>query len=249
LGQELLIKTINLLPQLALLFKCIKYDKPEKNQIYLNFIFEGMNVVEDKYYDTYGTVHYFYNPGIYLLNGMTLGYDGNQRLGRMIAVRSVEGHFYIEPAHTYCGHQAVRLMIVVDTQPKGTAATVPMILQANSVVSPRNYDYGDRFEILWDRVWTLGPIGYDGLQAPIYSSISSDPRGPVGNEGSQAAIDGSVTLEFSHPIITEYNDSDTGLIVDISKNAIYFVAFGSQTLARDEYLGPGHLRIRFTDVK
>lgn len=95
-----------------------------------------------------------------LLNGLTQGAGGSERLGRQFTIKSIGLNVYIEPALTTVPGLC-RLIIFYDTQCNGAApATADVVLEAATVAgwatSHLAMAQRERFKIVYDKRYMLG---------------------------------------------------------------------------------------------
>lgn len=102
---------------------------------------------------------------ITLLNGMAMGYDEGERIGREMFMDSIviKGWKYPQ-SEAVLNLENARTMLIYDKAPNGVAPTVADVLEEVSVSSYYNWDNKDRFVVLYDRSDVLGPFlgGYTG---------------------------------------------------------------------------------------
>lgn len=169
-------------------------------------------------------------PAMVLLNPCAQGSDFNQRIGRRISIRSWYIRGYITNGTTPVS-QPVRLMIVLDKQPNGAAATSQDVLRSAATVvadtdTPNNLDNRERFRVLMDKVTTIQTNG--------------------------GTTSGSADRYYFKKykkcnIQVTYNDPNSG-IGSINTNAIWIVALG--LFATGSANAPTYTfasRLRFTD--
>lgn len=115
-----------------------------------------------------------------LLNGLTQGTSGSQRIGRQILMTHMQWY--------YAQNQLSRLALVYDTQTNGSAPTAADIFQDSAdQFSPYNFSNLERFCILYDSLYDttpeLLPINrYMDFPINKYTSYN------VGNAGTVADI-------------------------------------------------------------
>lgn len=147
------------------------------------------------------------SQGLVPLNLIAGGTAYNQRTGNSVKAFSnlMRAHFTTtEPDNS----TMVRCCLILDTQAH-TASPIPSDVFQNtsagivSILTPINYLNGDRFKILWDRVWTIGP--------------SSDV--PSGSPGVTDTVIKSCYKKMSTNF--RYNDATTS---NFDTNGLYFWA-------------------------
>ena len=101
---------------------------------------------------------------INLINGVAVGTDDTNRIGRVINMANAEIRISYEPntAGNSQNGDVIRCLLVYDQQTNGTAPTVSQVLQNNNYTEPYNSDFEDRFTILYDE--------YTNLEANTYTA-------------------------------------------------------------------------------
>lgn len=170
--------------------------------------------------DTTGTVT--------LLNGIATGTDFTDRIGRKIILKSIFVRGLVGPVDTSTGTNCARILIVYDMQANGSAPAVTDILKTADSRDQINLNNRDRFKILFDKQWTLGPfdgvtLGYIG--APSVANVKLYRR---------------LNLE------TLFNGT-TAAIGSIATGSIYMVTIGNQAAANGSSFQVS-TRIRFVDA-
>jgi len=187
-----------------------------------------MNIVDKKCIDFAGQANIIFNASIVTLNGLMLGPGIANRDGQTAYFWKIKGSYIVGSVNSYDSNQAFRVVIVVDSQSNMGAPNYYDVFQSNYLNTDQQRDTGSRFKFLYDRISTLGMIGYDGKRGTIVEEFN---------------------LKFKEPIVTQYIDgASTGTYLDISKNAIFMIIFGQETYATHGYLGTFYVRCTFTDV-
>lgn len=139
-----------------------------------------------------------------LLNGCVQGSDFDERIGRSIKMKSIQFDMIISKNASATVQQYVRVMLVLDKDPKATAPTFQEIVQLTTspIVSPRNLTYRKRIVILKDFVVCLGINSSDAQKRSYYRKLDSH---------------------------TIYNSSNVGTIADIAENSLYLVLVSDAT--------------------
>ena len=88
---------------------------------------------------------------VLLLNGCARGDDINERTGRRTTMASLEAKIYTYATTTTGASQIHRHLLVLDTQPNGSALTALQVLSAADTFSSRNLENRARFRVLMDR--------------------------------------------------------------------------------------------------
>lgn len=166
-------------------------------------------------------------PSLILMNGIQNGTAYYNRVGTVISIRSIELRLnFISTAGTGVD-QIQRYSLVLDRQPNGVAPLYTDIYGAIgglvNFTSLRNLENRKRFKILWDRSYSVNINTGSNYQKYLY-------------------------LKIRRPIITTYTSASTGLVSDITTNALYFVSIGSQASGPTAGAVQGNGRIRFVDT-
>lgn len=191
----------------------------------VRFLKELVNV-EFKFLDKDHTGAFFIDSSatnsFFLLNGLQTGDTSNDRDGDSVRYKSIQiaGTLFADSVSKV---GPVRIILFIDKSPNGTAPTVSNLLASSASVtnlySPRNLDYKKRFVILSDQL--LNPsYGNDTECLPfkIYKKINMH---------------------------TVYGLGNTGLIGDISSNALYLVLLSQESTNRPS--GELYSRLRMID--
>jgi len=128
----------------------------------------------------------------------------------------------------------MRIMVVVDKQPNGTALTASTLFQQIVCFnSPTNILWRKRFVVLRDDFHDFGAVTVDS------------------NVGTEFGHDHYTYNTYIKKLITtDYSTStDLGVIADLSTNAIYLICYASRYTEGDDEVLPigGYCRIRYYD--
>lgn len=149
-----------------------------------------------------------------LLNPLSQGTANGTRVGDQVRFTDLDVRLtlYNTPTNTAW----VRIMIIKDMQPNGAAPTLANLLSdtGGGVVSFRNLDYGKRFRVYADRVYSLMANDLETPAQPMFVKFHVDLKG---------------TKKKNLPNITEYGLGNAGTIADISKGAYYLVSLSNLT--------------------
>lgn len=170
-------------------------------------------------FDTTGTVT--------LLNGTATGTDFTNRIGRKVNWRSflIQGLIQVSTSPAFVSLN--RIMIVYDSQPNGALPAVTDVLQQATAVSPLNLNNRDRFRVLLDKRFALGPYN------TTVSSSVADRTCMHLNKYRKCNVD------------TIY-DGTTAAIADIQSGSVFMLTIGTQP-ATSNHLFTGTVRMRFVD--
>jgi len=210
------------------------------------------NNKERKYYDTPGQTFAVNTTGTFILAHIpVLGSDYNNRIGRKTLIKSlyIRGEIMINPAGSVEGFPAIprtvkaqvaRMIILLDTQPNGVAATTLNLLKEAEPLSHLNADNRDRFRILKDKLFTFDPW--------VYNPIAGAPAA-----ASQYCCFGktnyAIKIYKKLNIETVFNNSVDQTIAAINTNALYVYFIGNHVQNDDlEVKAKVSFRVRFDDI-
>ena len=159
---------------------------------------------------------------VLLLNGCARGDDINERTGRRTTMVSLEAKIYTYATTTTGASQIHRHLLVLDTQPNGSALTPLQVLSAADTFSSRNLENRARFRVLMDRRFSLSAATLSGSRRvfKFYKRL--------------------------HIPVT-YNGGDAGTVADIVTNSLYWIGIGSEAAGPTAGAAQGFFRVRFTD--
>lgn len=166
--------------------------------------------------------------GVTLLNPIPVGASVNQRIGKKVALKSLQMRGVIvglQPLHFFSENTVI---IVYDRKPAGALPSVTDILANDNSNSMNNDVNAPRFKIIrrWDHV----------LLGNIVNSITST---------TAVNLDAFVDLK-GLPVI--YKATGTGTIGDIETGALYLVTLGTGTAVPAAYATlQAAFRIRYSD--
>lgn len=154
-----------------------------------------------------------------LLNGMNKGDNINNREGQQIKTMSILFRATIN-INSLATATAVRIMLVVDSQPNGAAFTVANLLEntVQVIQSPINIGNKRRFLVLFNKVLTLSINGRRKAYFNYFKKVM---------------------------LKTVFNNGNAGDETDITTNTIYFVAFSDESANQPTI--NYYSRIRFVD--
>jgi hypothetical protein len=174
--------------------------------------------------------------GYSLLNGLQVGFQPYNRLGRKITLASLDFSLLIAPtafSGTLGAFERLRCMFVYDRQPSQVttstatnafpltadlvasySATGGVSTDATSLPNPLN---SSRFLILWDSLTYAPPYHYNGT-TKLYTV------GPqLDTERGTWSVQASIPLDG---LVTRFNGNSRGDITDITTGALYFAYIG-----------------------
>lgn len=234
----------------------------QQNQVISNLqvkVNKLRNEIELKYHDEEMFGVEFQNAtaaaSIVLQNGVAqsaLVSSATTRIGNEVRMTSfqLKGRILRDP--TELASQTVRLILVYDKAPKGTAVTFGEVLQVNTLgnvsnvpYAPYNNDYaGNRLKILYDKMYTLSPNCPDAWNTATALPPGVDVTTISGYGPCEKLIKFKIRLDKK----TNYGLATGGTIADIASGALYLLFVGSETAANANYSFSGVSRTIFTDA-
>lgn len=155
----------------------------------------------------------------WLLNGIGLGNEVYNRIGRQIFMKNLELRGFINQQNGALNEQVCRVAVLYDRQSNGTAPTAAMLWDLSGatsyVASQYNLDNRDRFKVLYDKVLSIAP--------------------PLVNDSRK-----NIVAHIPLNLYATFNYSNTGTITDIQTGALYVV------MVCEAPLGLVNLRTTFT---
>lgn len=121
-----------------------------------------------------------------LINGLTRGYDEDNRIARKVIFLHLEVHCYALATAGTGTPQPGRMLVVCDHQSNGATPAVLDILQMANPRSPMNYDNRHRFTVLADWYYSLCNYTGTAVKGETYNtarSIKIPARFDTGNGG------------------------------------------------------------------
>lgn len=172
------------------------------------------------------------------------GTDMTNRIGRKVLLKtvyikgSIEPNWAANPLPTTVTipSQEVRMILFVDYQPNGAApATTDLLTHAESNAH-LNLNNRDRFKVLADKVWELGPI-------TAVTTAQSAVLNACGNQIFKVKLFKRINVEMV------FNAGSAGSIADVQTGALYMFWIGS-TAASATFAASAGLasRVRFVDT-
>jgi len=159
------------------------------------------------------------------LNVVAQGAAQNQRVGRQITIKALQIQGRATANASITTPSIGRMIVYLDTQTNGAAATVGQILASASYSSYMNLEYTPRFRIIYDKRFEFNPTVADGVAF-------------IGQNYS-------VNLYKKCNIKIDYDNTlDTGVIATQRTNNIGVLLIGS---SNDQVSFNGTCRIRFAD--
>lgn len=155
---------------------------------------------EEKLIDSDSSANVLNTPQFLLLNGVDLGTDNTNRIGR--SIKMVSNYFRATVTkHASASTTFLRCLIVMDKQPNNVAPGITDILATSTMDSPRNIDESKRFVIIKDNTYVLN---------------ANNPQAFIKNYRKMS----------EH---VEYNGTGN-TVASISTNSLYLVLFSTETV-------------------
>lgn len=179
---------------------------------------------------------------VVLLNGLSLGTDYSNRIGRKVYMTSVQfsGYVQADAAAVATGAavtsytQQVRLLIVYDRQPNGAAPAVTDVLTVAAPQAQLNLNNRDRFKILFDKHYVFGPVVAQAAAPTI--TTASEPL----------IYNFNPMVKMTLPTI--FNGGNAGTVADMSTGSLYLVAVGTTAAGTTDANLVASSRVRFFDA-
>lgn len=169
-----------------------------------------------------------------LLNGVAVGTDYTDRVGRLAKMESVQLRGIVRTVDNNTNESLGRILLVWDSQPNGAAiATIADILSAATACSFNNLTNRDRFKILRDHHIYLPKISDTATQSFA-----------TGSAGNGCLVNDYVRLGEGY--VTQFGGT-TAAIGSIQHGALLLVTIGSEAAA-DGGSFVAAARVRFTDA-
>ncbi len=166
------------------------------------------------------------------VNGIKQGVGEKERIGRKCVIRSIGWRYRltlpeVDAVANPGAGDTVRVIVYLDKQANGAAATVTGILETGDFQSFNNLANKGRFRILMDKVVTLS-----------YLALASDNAAVVSSPGVRRSYswfkDCNIRIEF---------DNTTGALSEIRSNNVGILLVGETSVAGFE----SKMRLRFSD--
>ncbi len=145
------------------------------------------------------------------LNLIPQGTEQSQRIGRKCTLKSINVRFNVKlgsQTGPLAASETVRVMVVLDKQCNGLAATVAGLLETANYQSFNNLAEKSRFRVLCDRTYDLNAQASSG-------AAGADETAPV-------VINDTLFKSVNLPI--EFNEGATGAITEIRSNNVFMLA-------------------------
>lgn len=165
-----------------------------------------------------------------LINGIAIGDSINGRIGRKVTMKSLmlRGNIAWDnggPSNT----QTFRVLVVYDKQTNATLATAGDVFSTASGLTMQNLANRERFLVLMDKQYTVGPVSNAATTTYLASPQSFNIK---------------KFIKLSHSVIY---GTDAALIADIASGSLLIVTIGTAAAGN----GDGNLnlqtRMRYTD--
>lgn len=189
-----------------------------------------LGLMEKKVVDTASASYACDTTGsVTLVNGMAQGSDFTNRIGRKYTNVAVQLEGFLSPQDSTVGTTKCRIMLIYDTQPNSALPVITDVLTASTSSSFMNLNNRDRFKVLCDENYTLGPVNNTASQAFA---------------GSPTAQNISIYKKINLETIC---DGTTAAIGDVQSGSIFLLTIGSSAPAfAFDFIGA--VRTRFIDA-
>lgn len=172
--------------------------RPTKRARYNRTIYRKPTITEYKYAtQTKALTEVTSTAAFTLLNGLALGNDYNNRVGRKVNWWSLQLKMLIK-GDTGGVPENLRMLVVKDKQPNGAEFGITDLLDAATMYSQKNLNNRSRFTILADRVYNI-----DGV--------------------TKLECSDKAFFRFKGKTQTTYNSGATAVIGSIETNSLYLV--------------------------
>lgn len=198
------------------------------------------NNVERKVADLNVATYNISTTGVFqMLANPTTGSDMTNRIGRKICLKSVyiRGLIVSEASRSgvaaQLAPQVARMVILIDQQPNGAAPAALDFLKEANALSQLNLDGRDRFKVLVDKQWFIGPYV---LNATATTAVAELPN------------QGYVYKKYKKMNEEVVFSTSTGGIADIQSGCLLAFFIGtnaSGTNSDANFIGT--FRVRYTD--
>lgn len=190
-------------------------------------------------------------PSLALLNGLSVGNNFYQRVGRQVVLHSLRVKGYVVPTRgnaAAVNNQSARILVVYDRQPNGVLPNNQDIIQGIDSLGGTTFDADqhpnlnnrERFLILRDDFFMLMPLGINGANSANNYNYSVDPA----SNGSLHHIDWYIPLKG----LKMQFGGDTNAISSIQTGALYLWTFSTgDTNATSAWAFFGSARLRYVD--
>lgn len=167
------------------------------------------------------------------INAIAQGDGPSERDGRKVVIKSVQarGQVTLNSGPGLISYARIRMILYLDKQANGAAATVTDILETANINSHLNLSNNLRFTILWDKVIDLNSTGN------VVSTTGSDTYGnAVRSFKFYKKV--NIPVEF---------DGTTAAIANIKSNNLNFLFISYENgLPESDIFGTA--RVRYTDI-
>lgn len=176
-----------------------------------------------------------------LLHAPQPGTDMTNRIGRKTCPRSIQirAQVNVTPAATgtpvVCAAQTARWILFVDFQPSGAAPAVTDLLTAASPFAHINLNNRDRFKILRDKIFPMGPVFFSDTATQSYIT-------------GENMCKSFKLFKRLQGIETIFNTGSAGTIADISSGALFSLWIGSVAAGTNDCVAVQTSRVRFDDA-
>jgi len=179
-------------------------------------------------------------PTFQYLNNVTNGAEIYQRTGRKIYMKSLHVKGFIEGSGTASANMAIlRMVLVYDAQPNGAFPAIADLFQdstaggATGFMSELNLNNRERFKILREKMWVMGP------------TAANQAGQTVINDGSQClVINEFIKLKKIEAI---FNATNGGTVADVTSGSLFAVFMSDANSTSSAWNAVYTARLRYYD--
>lgn len=161
---------------------------------------------------------------ITLLNGLTVGSEHYQRIGRQVRIKRIKLSAQIgtnPDDTTFTSQQAWRIMLLLDRQANGAAPAITDIIGGISNAGTNLYNSG------YGGLMPINPLNLNRFH--VLADYVKQASSLVTQTQPALQIYMWVDIDVSVNILTKYNAGNAGTVADILQNSIYVVAIRTNT--------------------
>jgi hypothetical protein len=130
--------------------------------------------IEKKFIENVQAVANLATAGIFLVNGVIIGNDFNNRVGREIKMKSL--YMRLSAANLVDQESTLRIMLVYDKQPNGVGPAITDILTSADVNAPNNLNNRERFIVITDKVRTCSTAAQRSFWIKKYKPLNTSTQ-------------------------------------------------------------------------
>lgn len=174
---------------------------------------------EKKYHDRELSLNITTTPNIVGCTEIAEGTDNNERVGRVVKLKSVHLKGFVRFTDDTLAQQIVRIAVVADTENNGSAPSQSDIFENTGVMSFRNMQNSNRFRFLYDKMFYFTKNDGLGDLHHLHMNLKKDMH-----------------INWSGSLGTNYD-----------KNNIFLIAWASADTTTNVTDIQAYLRVRYYD--